>query len=74
MRVTAIHAVRYSENPFPLLSSPRTFIFRFSPSAVRKVAEEVVRSVLEDKVWNGEDEAVWTVTITEQVKQRVRGA
>lgn len=46
---------------------------RFSPSAVRKAAEEVIRSVLEDKVWNGEDEAVWTVTITEQVKQRVRG-
>ena len=46
---------------------------RFSPSAVRKVAEDVVKAVLTDKVWNGEDEAVWTVTITEQVKQRVRG-
>lgn len=45
---------------------------KFSPSAVRKIAEEVVKSVLGDKVWNGEDEAVWTVTITEQIKQRVR--
>jgi len=47
---------------------------RFSPSAARKVCEDVVRANLEGKAWNNDEETVWTVQITEQVKQRVRGA
>lgn len=45
---------------------------KFSPSAVQAVCEEVVKAVLDGKVWNGEEETVWTVSITEQIKQKVR--
>ena len=47
---------------------------RFSPSAARKGCVDVVRANLEGKAWNTDEETVWTVQITEQVKQRVRGA
>lgn len=45
---------------------------KFSPSAVRKIADEVCKAVLDGKKWNGEEEPVWAVQITEQVKARVR--
>lgn len=47
---------------------------RFSPSAVKKVCEDVVTSVLAGKAWHGEEETVWTVQIAEQIKFLVKGA
>ena len=46
---------------------------KFQPSACRKISEEVCKQMLDGKSWNGEEEAVWTVQITEQVKNRVKG-
>ena len=45
---------------------------KFSPSAVQKACEEVVNAALTGKAWNGEEEAVWAVDITEQIKEKVR--
>ncbi len=39
---------------------------------MKKICEEVIESVLAGKQWNNEEETVWTVSITEKVKQRVR--
>jgi len=47
---------------------------RFSPTHVTKICEEVVHAVLDGKAWSGEEQPLWTVTISEQVKARVRGA
>ncbi len=48
--------------------------FRFSPSMARAVSEEVCKAVLDEKVWTGEgEEVVWTVQITESVKEKVKG-
>ena len=48
---------------------------RFSPSAARAISEEVCASILAGKVWTGEgEEVVWTVQITESVKEKVKGA
>lgn len=41
---------------------------------VTAISEEVAKSVLDGKRWLGEEEAVWAVNITEQVKTRVKGA
>lgn len=39
----------------------------YSVSACAKIAEEVVKSVLDGKTWQGEgEEAVWSVQITQQ--------
>ena len=46
---------------------------KFSPSAVKQIIEEVVIKVLADKAWSGEEEALWTVTIADEIKARVRG-
>jgi hypothetical protein len=47
---------------------------KFSPPAVARISEEVVKAMLSDKKWIGEgEEAVWTVQITEQVKSKVIG-
>ena len=47
---------------------------KFSPPAVSRISEEVVKAMLSDKKWIGEgEEAVWTVQITEQVKSKVIG-
>ncbi len=46
---------------------------RFSPAVIQKIGEEVVHSVLDGKEWSGEEETVWTVSITEQIKARVKG-
>jgi hypothetical protein len=40
---------------------------------VRKICEEVITSELTGKTWNGEEEPVWTVRISEQIKARARG-
>lgn len=53
------------------LSFPRPR--RFQPSTVRKICEEVITSELTGKTWNGEEEPVWTVRISEQIKARARG-
>ena len=45
---------------------------KFSPSAVQRACEEVVSGALAGKAWNGEEEAVWAVDITEQIKAKVR--
>ena len=45
---------------------------KFSPSAVQRACEEVVTGALAGKAWNGEEEAVWAVDITEQIKAKVR--
>jgi hypothetical protein len=45
---------------------------KFSPSLVAKACEEVVCAALAGKAWNGEEEAVWAVDITDQIKDRVR--
>ena len=40
----------------------------------RAVSEEVCKAVLDEKVWTGEgEEVVWTVQITESVKEKVKG-
>lgn len=46
---------------------------RFHPSEARAVCERVVHEVLDSKTWNGEEEAVWTVQISEKVKAGVKG-
>lgn len=45
---------------------------KFSPSAVRAVIEDVVTNTLKGKVWAGEEETLWTVSISEQIKARVK--
>ncbi len=40
---------------------------------MRKICEEVITSELTGKTWNGEEEPVWTVRISEQIKARARG-
>jgi hypothetical protein len=45
---------------------------KFSPSAVSKACEEVVTAALTGKAWSGEEEAVWTCDIAEQIKAKVR--
>jgi len=46
----------------------------FSPAQARSISEEVCQSILNGKEWTGEgDEAVWTVQITEKVKERMKG-
>lgn len=47
---------------------------RFHPSAVRKACEKVVKKTLTGKVWTGEEETVWTVSISEDIKAAVKGA
>ena len=42
-------------------------------SAVRRVLEETVTSQLQGKAWQGEEEAVWTISLTEAIKTRVKG-
>lgn len=42
-------------------------------SAVRRVLEETVTSQLQGKAWQGEEEAVWTISLTETIKARVKG-
>jgi hypothetical protein len=44
---------------------------KFSPSAVRAVCEEIVNATLQGKSWNGDEEAVWSVDMTEQIKAKV---
>ena len=44
---------------------------KFSPSAVKAVCEEILNATLTGKVWNGEEEAVWSVDMTEQIKAKV---
>lgn len=58
-----------------LARAPHTFPRprRFQPSTVRKICEEVITSELTGKTWNGEEEPVWTVRISEQIKARARG-
>lgn len=67
--VAAAEDTRYVEPTYRLRPEPENM---FSPSAVAVIAEEVTRSVLEGKQWLGEEEAVWAVSITEQVKSRVK--
>lgn len=38
------------------------------------MCEEVVKRVLTGKVWTGEEETIWTVTISEDIKAKVKGA
>mmetsp|Transcript_111152 Transcript_111152/g.309003 ORF Transcript_111152/g.309003 Transcript_111152/m.309003 type:complete len:134 (+) Transcript_111152:174-575(+) len=45
---------------------------RFRPSQVRKACEEVLASVLDGKVWKGEEETIWSVEIAEEIKRRVK--
>jgi tctex1 domain-containing protein 2 len=49
-----------------------SFPYRFSPSVVKKIIEDVLKGTLEGKTWNGEEETVWTVSISEQIKQKVK--
>ena len=57
------------------LTNPSRCCPRFSPSAARAISEEVCASILAGKVWTGEgEEVVWTVQITESVKEKVKGA
>jgi len=44
---------------------------KFSPSAVKAVCEEIVNATLQGKAWNGDEEAVWSVDMTEQIKAKV---
>lgn len=37
------------------------------------ITREVVHSTLDDKTWNGEEEAMWSVQIAEEIKRRVKG-
>jgi len=46
---------------------------RFAPSVVRRAIEEIVTGTLKGKVWRGEEETVWTVAISEQIKAKVKG-
>lgn len=46
---------------------------KFQPAVVKKVCEDVVNGALAGKAWNGEEETVWTVGISEQIKAKVRG-
>ena len=62
--------VRHYEATYRMQPAPEQ---KFSPSAVKAIIEDVVNSVLAGKVWSGEDEALWTVTISDQIKARVRG-
>lgn len=41
---------------------------------MRAICESVVTSTLEGKAWNGEEETVWAVSITENIKAKVRGS
>jgi len=41
---------------------------------VRKVCEEVVTRTLKGKVWTGEEETIWTVSISEDIKAAVKSA
>jgi len=50
-----------------------TFLCRFSSTAVRAIAENVVTATLAGKSWAGEEETVWAVSISEQIKQKIRG-
>ena len=45
---------------------------KFHPSAVRKACEKVVKKTLTGKVWTGEEETVWTVSISEDIKAAVK--
>ena len=46
---------------------------RFSVAAARRVLEDVVTSQLQGKAWQGEEEAVWTISLTEAIKARIKG-
>ena len=45
---------------------------RFFPSVARDICEEVIKSHLDGKSWNGEEETVWSVQISEDIKARLR--
>ena len=47
--------------------------YRFSPAQVRRICAEVVEAELKGKQWNGEEEAVHTVALTEAISERVKG-
>jgi hypothetical protein len=46
---------------------------RFRPSEVKAVCQEVVDGFLKDKEWKGEEEAVWTRTLADEIRSRVNG-
>uniref|UniRef100_A0A7S1G226 Dynein light chain n=1 Tax=Bicosoecida sp. CB-2014 TaxID=1486930 RepID=A0A7S1G226_9STRA len=54
------------------LMKPKSEELKFRPSQVRKITTEVVHSTLDGKTWNGEEEAMWTVQIAEEIKRRVK--
>jgi hypothetical protein len=56
--------------PIPPRARPR----RFSPAAVRRVCEEVVTAHLAGKQWVGKEEGILTVSLTEAITARVKGA
>lgn len=45
---------------------------KFSPPTVTAICKDVMDKMLADKVWTDEEETVWAVQITEQIKNRVR--
>lgn len=46
---------------------------RFRPAEVKSVCQEVVDGFLKDKEWKGEEEAVWTRTLADEIRSRVNG-
>lgn len=47
--------------------------YRFQPSVVKKICDEILAAELANKTWNGEEEPLWAVRITEQIKTKVKG-
>mmetsp|Transcript_139220 Transcript_139220/g.338178 ORF Transcript_139220/g.338178 Transcript_139220/m.338178 type:complete len:132 (+) Transcript_139220:223-618(+) len=51
---------------------PKSEEQKFRPSQVGEITREVVHETLDGKSWNGEEEAMWSVQIAEEIKRRVK--
>ena len=52
---------------------PPDALRRFSVSAARRVLEDVVTTALQGRTWGGEEEAFLSVSLTDEIKARVKG-
>ena len=46
---------------------------RFRPSVVKAICKEVVDGFLKEREWKGDEETVWTRTLADEIRTRVKG-
>ena len=39
-----------------------------------RILEDVLHATLEDKSWGGDDESIWAITMTDDIRARVKGS